>query len=232
MDNGYLVRKSKDFWNQEYSRNQNFGSSRSWIPSREIYRLEKYLKENKISAKGWQILDLACGNGRNSIFMLQNWNIGKAIGIDFAGILLKHFKSKAGKEALLSKVEIYEQSIGKEFPIKNGSIDLVLDIYGSINLRADERINCRDETYGVLKKGRLLLTYLTSRDSGFVKKKIDCTKGPEPDSVIFNNGKFEKVFSEEEIRDFYKDFKLIELKKDNFDVGKYPVEMFWALLRR
>lgn len=226
------MKKSKEFWNKEYANVRNFESSRSWKPSSELLELETYLKRHQIPAKGWQALDLACGNGRNSIYMLQNWDVANAIGIDFAQVPLAHFKSKATEEGLTSRVKIFEQSIGKTFPIPDESIDLALDIYGSINLRADERTNCKDETYRVLKRGGLLLTYLTSRDSGFVKQMIDCIQGPEPDSVIFNNGKFEKVFSEEEIKTFYQDFELVELRRHNFVVDKYPVEMFWVVLRK
>jgi ubiquinone/menaquinone biosynthesis C-methylase UbiE len=164
--------------------------------------------------------------------MLQNWDVAHTIGIDFAEVPLDHFNNKVTEEGLGSRVKIFEQSMGKTFPIPDDSIDLALDIYGSINLRADERSSCKNETYRVLKRGGLFLAYLTSRNSGFVKQMIDCTQGPEPDSVIFANGKFEKVFSEEEIRGFYKDFEIVELKKHNFTVGKYPVEMFWLLLRK
>ena len=207
------MKKSEEFWNREYAHVRNFESSRSWKPSSELLELGTYFKRHKIPVKGWQALDLACGNGRNSIYMLQNWDLTNAIGIDFAEVPLAHFRNKAAEKSLTSKVKIFEQSIGKTFPISEGSIDLALDIYGSINLRAEERANCRDEIYRVLKRGGLFLTYLTSRDSGFVKQMTDCTPGPEPDSVIFNNGKFERVFSEEEIRDFYKNFEIVELRK-------------------
>lgn len=226
------MQQAREFWNKEYAHVRNFESSRNWKPSSELLELEIYLKKHQISPNGWKTLDLACGNGRNSIYMLKNWNVAKTIGIDFAEVPLEYFKDKATEESLTSRVKIFEQTIGKTFPIPDESIDLALDIYGSINLRADGRTNCKDETYRVLKRGGLFITYLTSRDSGFVKEMIDCTQGPEPDSVIFNNGKFEKVFSEEEIKGFYKDFEIAKLKKHNFTVDKYPVEMFWVLLRR
>lgn len=226
------MKNQREIWDREYATERQFDSSRSWRPSRELLDLEQTFKRKSINSKGWNVLDLACGNGRNSIYMLQNWDVVNTIGVDFAQVPLAHFKNKATEEGLTTRVKIFEQSIGKTFSIPDESIDLALDIYGSINLRADERRNCKDETYRVLKRGGLFLTYLTSRDSGFVREMVDCTPGQEPDSVIFGNGKFEKTFSEEEIRDFYRKFEILELKKHNFMVEKYPIEMFWVLLRK
>lgn len=227
-----MQKSQREIWNQEYGEEKHFESSKSFDPSQELIELEIYFKEHGINPKGWAILDFACGNGRNSIYTLQRWNVGRSIGVDFSQVALGQFRQKATEENLADKVDVLEQGIGEKLPIEDTTINLVLDVYGSINARKNDRTTCRDESFRVLKSGGLLLAYLTSTDSGFVKEMMDVTQGPEEGSVIFGNGKFEKTFTEQEIREFYKMFEIVELRKDNFMVSKYPVEMCWVLLRK
>ncbi len=227
-----MQKSQREIWNQEYGEEKHFESSKSFDPSQEVLELDRYFKDRGINPAGWTILDFACGNGRNSIYSLRQWNVGRAIGVDFSQIALSQFRQKVTEENLADKVDILEQSIDEKLPIEDESVNLALDVYGSINARENERTTCRDESFRVLKSGGLLLAYLTSADSGFVKGMMDLTQGPEEGSVIFGNGKFEKTFTEQEIREFYKMFEVVELRKHNFMVGKYPVEMFWLLLRK
>lgn len=77
-----------------------------------------------------------------------------------------------------------------------------------------------------------MFTYLTSVESGFIEQSMDVDLGPMSGNVVFGNGKFEQTYSEEDIKKFYKDFEMHILKKNNFMIGKYPVEMHWVLLRK
>lgn len=227
-----MKKSQREIWNQEYGEKKHFESSKSFDPSQEVLGLDRYFKERGINPAGWTILDFACGNGRNSIYALQQWNVNRTIGVDFSQVALGQFRQIATEKNLADKVDILEQGIGEKLPIEDTTINLALDVYGSINARESDRTTCRDESFRVLKSGGLLLAYLTSADSGFVKEMMGVTQGPEEGSVIFGNGKFEKTFTEQEIREFYKMFEVVELGKDNFMVGKYPVEMFWVLLRK
>jgi ubiquinone/menaquinone biosynthesis C-methylase UbiE len=222
----------KQIWEDAYKHYKNFGSSKTFDPTKQLSELDDYFKGNNIITKDWVVLDLACGDGRNSIYAINNWWCKKAIGIDFSPEALAQFKERAKEEKVEDRVELINQSIGNNFPFENESIDLIFDIYSSINLEEKERINCRDESLRVLKKGGFMFTYLTSVESGFIRQMMDMDLGPEPESVIFGNGKFEKTFTEQEIRKFYGDFEMHILKKSDFKLGNYPVEMSWVLLRK
>lgn len=227
-----MQKSQREIWNREYGGEKHFESSKSFDPSLELLELETYFKKHGINPEGWTVLDLACGNGRNSIYALNRLRANRAIGVDFSQEALSQFRQRAVGEKLTDKVSIFEQSIGENLPLEDNSVNLALDIYGSINARETDRTSCRDETFRTLKSGGLLLAYLTSIDSGFIREMMDVTKGPEQGSIIFGNGKFEKAFTEQEIRDFYQRFEVVELRKHSFMVDKYPVEMFWVLLRK
>lgn len=227
-----MKKSQREIWNREYGEEKHFESSKSFNPSQELLELEAYFKEHRINPEGWIILDLACGNGRNSIYALNQWNVSRAIGVDFSREALGQFRRKADDDNLADRVDILEQNIGEKLPLEDNSVDLALDIYGSINAREADRIRCRDETFRVLKSGGFMFAYLTSIDSGFIKQMMDVTQGPEQGSVVFGNGKFEKAFTKKEIREFYQRFEIVELRKHNFMVDKYPVEMFWVLLQK
>lgn len=215
--------------NRQY---KNFGSSKTFDPSKQLPELGEYFKGNNISTHDWVVLDLACGNGRNSLYALIEWKCRKAIGIDFNPDELEQFKQNAREKNVEERIQLIDQSIGKNFPLESNSIDLIFDVFSSINLEEDERINCRDESLRVLKSGGFMFTYLTSVESGFIEQSMDVDLGPMSGNVVFGNGKFEQTYSEEEIKNFYKDFEMHILKKNSFLIGKYPVEMHWVLLRK
>jgi ubiquinone/menaquinone biosynthesis C-methylase UbiE len=222
----------KQIWEHQNREYKNYGSSRTFDPSKQLPELGDYFRGNNISTQGWVVLDLACGNGKNSIYALNEWKCNKAIGIDFDKAVLDEFRMNAREKGIEDKINLIDQSIGSDFPLENNSIDLIFDIFSSINLEEEERINCRDESLRVLKSGGFMFTYLTAVESGFIKEMMDVDLGPEPGSVVFGNGKFEQTYSEEEIKNFYKDFEMHILKKNNFMIGKFPVEMHWVLLRK
>jgi ubiquinone/menaquinone biosynthesis C-methylase UbiE len=222
----------KQIWEHQNTEYRNYGSSRTFDPSKQLPELGEYFKGNNISTEDWTVLDLACGNGRNSIYAISEWKCGKAIGIDFNPSELEQFKQNAIEKNLGDKVKLIEQSIGSNFPLEDKSIDLIFDVFSSINLEEIERFNCRDESLRVLKNGGFLFTYLTSVESGFIEQSMDVDLGPMSGNLVFGNGKFQQTYSEEEIKNFYKDFEMHILKKNNFMIGKYPVEMHWVLLRK
>jgi len=222
----------KQIWEHQNKEYRNFGAARTFDPSKQLPELGEYFKGNNISTRGWMVLDLACGNGRNSIFAITEWGCSKAIGIDFDPEKLEEFSQNVKEKQLEDKITLVNQSIGTDFPLESNSVDLIFDVFSSINLEEDERIKCRDESLRVLKSGGFMFTYLTSVETGFIKQTMDVDLGPMSGNVVFGNGKFEQTYSEDEIRNFYKDFQMHILKKNNFMIGKFPVEMHWVLLRK
>ncbi len=76
---------SKDYWNEKYT-------NRSDNPLNP----EASLVENISCFKNGSVLDIACGDGRNTLFLLKNKF--KVLGIDYSGIALNRLKLFADKK--------------------------------------------------------------------------------------------------------------------------------------
>jgi ubiquinone/menaquinone biosynthesis C-methylase UbiE len=76
-------------------------------------------------SKSSTVLDLGCGNGRNSIYLAKEGM--KVIGMDFSRGLLKISKNKAEWKQIDDKVDLIEGDIGS-LPLKDQSVDAVLYI--------------------------------------------------------------------------------------------------------
>ena len=61
-------------------------------------------------------------------------------------------------------------------------------------------------------------------------------RGPEKNSTIWPNGKFQKNYDEAELREFYKAFKIIEIKEEKkpaLKLGKqYQASNFFVTLAK
>jgi len=91
----------------------------------------------------------------------------------------------------------------------------------------------------LLKPGGYFLVYLLSTDDEYYQDMAAQTPGAEPGSFVQPvNGKFEKSFSEDEIKQLHNDLKLVELervpKKFVYAVtGKtYNNNYIWAVFQK
>ena len=83
----------------------------------------KNLQESIVHCKGSKALDLACGAGRNSIFLAENgFDVDS---LDIAQIALKALNNEAKKKNLLSKINTFEVDLDT-YEIKKESYDLIV----------------------------------------------------------------------------------------------------------
>ena len=124
--------------------------------------------------KGSTVLDLGCGNGRNSIYLAKEGM--KVIGIDFSRGLLKIAKNKMEWKGVSNQIILLEGGVGS-LPLKNDSIDAVLYIATLHHLPTpQERLQSLLEIRRCLKSGGSTLISAWAQEQEKFKKDLEDSK--------------------------------------------------------
>lgn len=199
------------FWDKEYS-----GQSENFSLSTEASEdLKKFVRFLEREFKGQQPLngktkfvDAGCGNGRNAIYLAQNFG-AQGLGYDISPEAIKVAKKNAEAEGVAKKLNFEVRGLNEGIPEIDNSQDLVIDAVASHVLKLNERIFFKNEVLRVLTSGSYyFLKSLLLDDDSHAKQMIkDFGKDSgESNSYIHPTmGIFEHVPSEQELVDFYKD---------------------------
>lgn len=204
----------KKAWEDEYRRGVLI--SRSNQPQNFLIQSLKYLKkEHRFITKNLKVLDLGCGTGRNSNYLAGRGN--QVVGIDIAENALRIGREQAKKLKVDSQVDYINQSIGQLWPLNDNYFDLVLDITSSNSLNEKERAVYLKELARVLKpEGFFILRALCKDGDKNAQNLLRLSPGKETDTYFLKElNLIERVFSEVDLRDYYKKhFHFCRLKKD------------------
>ncbi len=181
-------------------------------------------------------LEMCCGKGRNSIWLAQQGITMDAF--DFSSFAIEEAKKRFA--AILSKVSLNfcVHDATQPWPFKNNSFDFAIDCFASTDIDSLQgRAFARNELWRVLKPNGYLLVYTLSTDDAFHQEMRKSSSAPEKNSFFHpSNGKFEKVFDEEELKTFYRDWKLLEKKRVSktatFFDKNYSCSHFWMVLQK
>lgn len=210
--------KNQTFWNKEYrnkgGRNSHLALSTN--PSEDLEKFTRWLQRksgNEFLNPLARALDLGCGNGRNLIFLAQNFGI-KGIGYDISGEAISQAK-KLSKDL---PIEYEIRSIAGEISLPDNSENFVLDMMTSHFLNQKERENLQDEIARVLKPGGWLFfkTFLLDEDKN-AKRMLEENPAPEAGSYIHPEiGVAEHVSTQEEIvNNLSKNFTIHKILKSH-----------------
>lgn len=198
-------------WEGEY-KNPLFVTKND-APQADTLRFLKFLKkEEKFEIEDKNILDLGCGTGRNSNYLAELGN--KVIGIEISKTALNLAKERASQ--LILNVDYRLGDIGKEYDIKDDSIDLVLDVTSSNSLDEKGRKIYLKEVNRILKKdGYFFVRALCKDGNKNVKNLLKQSPGREYDTYIIKEiGLTERVFSRDDFIKVYSQyFKILKLEK-------------------
>ncbi len=183
----------KPFWESNYSRNKSADTFSNGKPSSEIPALIRGLKTNS------KILDLGCGDGRNSLYLASQGFHTKAIDISDAGI--KKLREIASKNDLNITAEI--QDI-RTFIFKE-KYDLILSQYCFYLIEKQYWMRLIKDMKNNTKVG------------GYNVISVFTDKLPIPDDLKdFAVG----IFNEGELFSYYTDWKII-LQKSFIDEDEH-----------
>jgi len=201
-----FVRKKKRkqhgeaFWDAEYKNPTHLKLSTK--QSEDLEKFTRWVARRKredIFGPNASVLDVGCGNGRNLIFLNQNFG-NKGIGYDIS-------KAAVSQAATASKglpIKYTARSIAGPLDVPDDSQALVLDMMTSHFLNKEERAGLRDEIFRTLEPGGLLFMKTFLKDGDLHTKRLIAERpGTEEGSYIHPvMGVAEYVYSEEELVDF------------------------------
>jgi len=163
-----FIRKQKKkqhgttFWDNEYK-----NASHLKLSSDHSADLEKFTRwlprrdRSDILARCQSVLDVGCGNGRNLIFLAQQFGM-VGVGYDISSAAVAQAKIASGDLPLTYTA----RSIAGPLNLPDNSQALVLDMMTSHFLNGKEREFLRDEIFRTLKPGGYLFmkTFLADGD--------------------------------------------------------------------
>jgi len=161
---------------------------------------------------GMTILDLGSGTGRNSYYFAE-------LGAKVTGFEISQTAINLAKENMSGTtfdIEYEKRSMGEKFPLKDSSVDIVLDITSSNSLLEKEREVYLFETNRVLKTdGYFFVKALCKDGDDNAKYLLKNNPGKEKDTYIMPETEItERVWTKEDfISTYEKYFKILYLEK-------------------
>lgn len=197
-------------WENEY-RNPKLVSL-SDEPAKCVKNFARFLrKEEKIELSNLRILDLGCGNGKNSFYIADQGHNNKIVGIDISETALKYASE------LASSGRFIKGNIGEKMDFQDASFDIILDVTTSNSLNESERKIYLNEIQRLLKSGGYLFVRALNKDGDKnAKNLLEKFPGKEKDTYIMPEvGHTERVFTKEDFLELYSpNFTLLYLDKE------------------
>ena len=209
-------------WDNEYR--QKLLLSPSTVPQTDVVRFSRWLKKEHKKAgapldmEEVTVLDLGSGSGRNSMYFSEQGATVVAYEIAETAIALA---KKAARHAELP-VTFLKHDIGTAYPIKAGTIDIVLDVTSTNSLTDKARATHLYEVNRVLKPGGyLFVRALSTEGDAHAKRLVVDFPGPDPDTYVHPDIRIvEKVFSRESFMATYSPyFTILSLDR----ISHYPL---------
>lgn len=210
-----------EFWNDEYQTKEHFALSTE--ASEDLEKFVRFIERNHSGfPKHWHVLDVACGNARNGIYLAENFS-AHVVGFDIS------------KEAIAQGIRAAEQkklhitlSVGDlkhPLPVLDESQDVVLDMMSSHILNEKERALFLREVLRVLKPGGwfFVKTFLRDGDVNAERMIREYPAGEEGSYIHPRIGYLEHAGTEAELNAFYRDHFSVEYKQKShkhFSHGK------------
>ncbi len=228
------MRKQQQIWAAEHATSASLTKMAGEEPASGVVAFVQWLKE--YAAKPGHAVDIGSGKGRNAIYLAQQGYVVDAL--EYIAIARQHTKTLAKAKGLETKVHSKDVEIDGRWPYEDNVFDVAIDSFASIDVETLEgRRHCRDEMYRTLKHGGYALVTVCSVDDEWERELLANHPGPEPNSTIWpSNGKFQKDYSEEELREFYEMFTICELKtihKPAHKLGRNGTATnFWLVIQK
>jgi ubiquinone/menaquinone biosynthesis C-methylase UbiE len=208
-----FVRKKKrkvhgaTFWDREYTNPEHLKLSSS--ESQDLAKFTRWLiRRNRgdLLASGESVFDVGCGNGRNLIFLSQQFDM-KGIGLDISSAAI----AQAKQASATLPISYFVGSAAQTLPAEDNSQSLVLDMMTSHFLNRNEREQLRDEIFRILKPGGFLFMKTFLKDGDLHTARL-LEEFPAKESGAYIHpvmGVSEYVYSEAELLEFLEERFLV-----------------------
>lgn len=201
------MRRDKKFWNTEYTKAEHLRLSKE--PSEDLQKFARWLERRTGKTflnQNANALDLGCGNGRNLIYLAQEFGM-RGVGCDISETAIREAITDAQDLPLSFAV----RSIGEPLSVSDGSVSIVLDMMASHVLRDKEREAFRGEIVRALRPGGWLFfkSFLLDEDLNAKRLLRDHPAGEKDSYMHPEFGWYEHVWTEESLREFFEPYFII-----------------------
>lgn len=206
------MRQQQHIWQLEHQQKLSLPSIQESQPSGSVIFFIEYLKKNKVATTNQQVIDIGCGSGSNSVYMAELNN--SVVAIDYIPEAIANTKLLAKEKKVVEKIAFYTQEIDRKWPFEENAFDLALDCFSSIDIETREgRDVYKKELLRTLKPGGYALITVVSTADEIESELLKTSPGFEHNSTIWpGSGKLQKDYDEKELREFYKEFMIKEVK--------------------
>jgi SAM-dependent methyltransferase len=229
------MRKQQQIWHDEHTNQSTLPTMANVEPASGVVLFTDYLKSHDVALSG-KAVDIGAGKGRNSVHLAK---LGFEVwALEYIEPAIAAAKQLAETNSVADKIHFELTEVDTTWQIADNFFDMAIDSFSSIDIETRAgREKCRDEMYRTLKPGGYALVTVCSADDEWEKELIANHPGPEPNSTLWpQNGKFQKDYDEAELREFYKAFETVELKKISkpaFKLGREGTATnLWVVLRK
>lgn len=181
-------------WEKEYQNPQLVTLSNE--PAQSFKDFVRFLRrDQKLELSNLNILDLGCGNAKNSFYLAEQGLNNKIVGVEISETALKHARELAPEGNFI------KQSIGVVLPFADASFDIILDVTSSNSLSESEREVYLKEIQRLLKpSGYLFIRALCKDGDKNAQNLIKEFPGKEKDTYVMPDlGLTERVFSKDDL---------------------------------
>lgn len=225
---GDYTMEQQQAWNKEYRHVKGVPTSTRIRPSSAVKRLFNYIQEHNIKT-GKRIIDLGCGTGRNSIYLLDQGN--DVTAVDFARSALAKLEATAHSHPARQHLSVAQVNLAHKLPFADNAFDIALDIVTTMTLLPRERPGFEAELRRIVRPGGLFLSWVLSINDGVLKEKAP----GKTSTTIHETGITDYYFAEHELSDLYKQWELLKLdevsKRDSFYGKEYERRIWWMVLK-
>lgn len=231
------MRSQQQIWEQEHQQGTQLPSETSSVaiePSNGVVQFFEWLKQKGVQPP-LRVIDIGCGKGRNALYAAQ---LGHDVtAMDYIQSAIAFVQSQTQQKGMTERIHVVQHAMDSQWPFADESFDLAIDSFASIDIETRQgREMYKREMLRTLKPGGYALVMVVSADDELEKEMIAQHPGEEPNSCFWPSGKFQKDYNEDELRAFYADFEIVELKKLSKKAEKlgrsYTATNFWMIVKK
>ncbi|QQS19603.1 methyltransferase domain-containing protein [Candidatus Saccharibacteria bacterium] len=229
------MRKQQQIWQEEHEKGLTLSRMANEHPASGVVKFINWLHANGVKPSG-RAVDIGSGKGRNAVFLAS---LGyKVEALEYIELARKVTEQLAKSQGVAKDVTAKNIEIDMPWPYADDTFDIAIDSFSSIDIETKAgREMCRDEMLRTLKSGGYALVTVCSADDEWEKELIRDSPGSEPNSTLWpQNGKFQKDYTKDELRNFYSVFEVCELQtitKKTYKLNRDGTATnFWLVLRK
>lgn len=230
------MRKQQQIWQQEHEQEATLpGIGLKQEPSSFVRLFVEYLKKKNVNQG--KAIDIGCGKGRNAIYLAREGY--EVYAIDYIESAVHDLKRLTKEAHLENKISAYTEAMDQPWSFEDNFFDIAVDCFSSIDVETKKgREIYKKELFRTLKSGGYAMVSAVSVNDEVEAELMRNHPGEEKNSVYWPaNGKYQKNYDEEELREFYKEFTILELREikrpNSIKLGKtYTATNLWAVLQK